>query len=156
MKMPLLPSAALLLGAFTATAVAEVHKVVRTLDVMSPPVPTWNLIGDFCDIDDWHPAVTNCRLSVEDGSLHRILTLADGAEFVEKRVAEEPGLSYTYRIVSSPLPLERYTATLSITRGTPSTISWSGRFTSDDPAAEGIVAGIYEAGLVAIAEMLAE
>ena len=32
-----------------------------------------------------------------------------------KRIAVEPGRSYTYAIVSSPLPIERYTATFSIT-----------------------------------------
>lgn len=147
-------SLATLFGATTTVAWAEQYSVERSLQISSSPDSAWHYVGDFCDIDDWHPAVSACNLKVIDGALHRVMTLVDGAKFVEKRIAVEPGRSYTYRIVSSPLTLEKYTATFSITPGENSTITWSGRFSTDDPEMEKTIAGIYEAGLSAIEEWL--
>ena len=84
---------ALLFGAVATSATAENYAVERSLPIPSASEDVWNMIGDFCDIDDWHPAVTTCVLKVIDGSLHRVLTLTNGSEFVEKRIAVEPGLS---------------------------------------------------------------
>lgn len=145
-----------LVGVTASVASAEQYTVERSIQISSSPEAAWNLVGDFCDIDDWHPGISACRLRVIDGSLHRELTLVDGGQIVEKRIAEEPGRSYTYRITASPLPLEKYTATFSITPGDGATIAWTGRFSSDDAAAETLIAGIYDAGLSAIAEQLAE
>jgi len=149
----------------TFTAIAGFHatgawsadyKIQRTLQVQASSTEVWNLVGDFCDIDDWHPALTACSLSVSDGGLYRTLTTVDGAEFVEKRIAKESGLSYTYSIVSSPLPIENYTATFSIEPLNGSLISWSGRFSSEDPAMEATLSEFYDAGLSAIKSALGE
>ena len=156
MKTILIYPLAALIAISASVSHAADYAVERTLPIASSPDEAWNMIGDFCDIDDWHPAITNCRLSVIDGALHRILTTADGAELVEKRIAAEPGLSYTYSIVSSPLPIEKYTATFSITRGKNSAITWSGRFSSEDPGIEATITEIYESGLSAIEARLSE
>lgn len=156
MKNFLLASCVVFLGTTNSAVSAESYAVERTLPIPSDTEEVWNMVGDFCDVDDWHPAVATCVLKVIDGSLHRVLTLNDGAEFIEKRIAVEPGLSYTYTIVSSPLAVERYTATFSISHGHASAITWSGRFKSDDPEMEAIFAGIYEAGLEAIEARLSE
>lgn len=140
--------------AVPAAAWSADYTVERTLEISSSAEEAWHVIGDFCDIDDWHPALASCTLKVIDGSLHRILVATDGGEFVEKRIAEEPGLSYTYQIISSPFPLDKSTSTLSITRGDPSTLSWSSRFASDDAGMEQAVVDFYDAGLSAIAERL--
>lgn len=133
-------------------ALADKYTVTRSVDISGSPDEAWQAIGDFCDIDDWHPSITSCVLKSIDGSVHRNLTLADGAEVVEKLVAVDAGgLSLTYAIVTAPLALDRYTATLSITRGDPSTVTWSGRFTTDDPALEAFFEGFYDAGLAVIA-----
>lgn len=134
----------------TTAALAESYEVRRTLQLSAPMTDVWHVVGDFCDVDDWHPDLSGCALRVIDGQLHRVLTTVDGAEFVERRIAVEPGLSYTYRIVSSPLPVEGYTATFSIAPGEGSVISWSARFSSEDPAMEAVVGGILESGLAAI------
>ncbi len=154
MKTVLKVTLAALAGISPLGAWAEQYAIERSLQITSSPDTAWNLIGDFCDIDDWHPAVSTCELKVIDGALHRILVMTDGAKLVEKRIASEPGHSYTYRIVSSPLPVEKYTATLSITRGDSSTITWSGRFSSDDPQSESLIAEVYETGLSAIQDQL--
>ncbi len=129
---------------------AENYQVERTLQLSLPGTETWHLIGDFCDIDDWHPGVSACALKVIEGRLHRVLTTTDGAEIVERRIAVEQGLSYTYKITQSPFPIEKYTATLSIEPQDGTRISWNARFSSDDPSMEATIVEWIEAGLAAI------
>ena len=139
-----------LMNSLAGAVSAADYNVVRNVHLDTPSTEVWRVIGDFCDVDDWHPDVTACRLKVIDGGLHRVLTTADGVEFVERRIASEAGLSYTYRLVSGPLPVENYTATLSIEAGDATRISWSARFASEDPAMEQAVTGLIDKGLAAI------
>lgn len=137
----------------SATSVHAVeYTVKRTLQVSAQPTEVWNLIGDFCDIDDWHPAFSDCQLKVVDGRLHRFLTTPDDEQFEERRIAVEAGLSYTYKLANSPLPIENYTATLAVEPLNGTRIRWSAKFSSDDPTMEAKVAEMFEAGLSEIAK----
>lgn len=131
---------------------AQNYAVSRTIDIANPNGEVWDVIGDFCDIDDWHPMITGCKLKAKDGAVHRLLTLENGATVLEKLIAVEPGLSYTYKIVESPLPLKKYTSTLSITGGATATVTWSGNFSTDDDSLEGLFTDIYNTGLNAIGD----
>lgn len=133
-----------------AGAVAENYAVERTLQLSAPSYEVWNLIGDFCDIDDWHPDLRRCTLKVIDGRLHRVLATNDGAEIVEQLVATEAGLSLTYSTKTAPFPAERYVTTLSVEPIDGTQVRWSARFKSDDPTAEAAVIEMFEAGLAAI------
>lgn len=130
------------------------YSVSRSITIDASAQEVWNAMGDFCDLDDWHPAFVGCQLKTIDGGLHRILTMDGGGAFVEKLVASEPGLSYTYSIVEGPLPLERYTGTMSIEPGDMVEVTWSSRFKSADPEMEALVGGVYEGGLAALKEQL--
>jgi len=59
-------------------------------------------------------------------------------------------LSYTYRISASPLPIERFTATFSIEPLDGARVTWSARFSSDDPSMEATIVEFFETGLAAI------
>ena len=133
---------------------AEDYEVRRTLQLSVSMPEVWRVVGDFCDIDDWHPALSGCVLRVVDGRLHRQLATTEGAEILERRIAVEPGLSYTYRIESSPLPVEGFTATFAIAPNDGSLLSWSARFSSDDPAMEAVIGGLFDSGLAAIETMI--
>lgn len=143
-------------AASASMAFADSYTVNRSIDITADPELVWQAVGDFCDIDDWHPAVVACALKAQDGSVHRRLTIADGAEFFEKLVAVEQNVSYTYSIVDSPLPVTNYVATMSISRGDPNQITWSGRFRSDDPEMEAVIANIYETGLAELSRQFGE
>ena len=130
-------------------------QVKRSLEFPSSTPEVWNLVGDFCDIDDWHPNVSACSLRVIDGSLVRVLKMDAGNQVTQKRIAQEEGLSYTYVTVNPSLPIERYTATLSVQPGEKLLIVWSANFSSDDPAMESVVVGEIERGLSAIESMVA-
>lgn len=130
-------------------------QVKRSIELPSSTSQVWPLIGDFCDIDDWHPKVSSCALKVIDGSLVRVLTTDTGDQMTQKRIAREEGLSYTYKTVSSSLPIEKFTATLSVQPGDNLLIEWIANFSSDDPEMEDVVVDDIEAGLSAIESILA-
>lgn len=133
------------------TFAAEISK---QLDVAASPDKAWAAVGEFCGIGDWHPAVEKCELSNQGKDKLRTLTLKGGGTIVEKLVKWEPKKhSYTYAIVSSPLPVSDYISTLSISaHGEGSRLVWKGKFTpvGDEAKAKEVVGGIYTDGLAGI------
>ncbi len=109
------------------TLAAEVSK---QLDVAVAPDKAWAAIGEFCGIGDWHPAIEKCELSSSGKDKIRTLSLKGGGTIVEKLVKWEPKKhSYTYAIVSSPLPVSDYVSTLSVqAKGDGSRLVWKGKF----------------------------
>jgi len=90
----------LLLSGLTAQALESSAKTASKLSADA----VWSKIGDFCGISNWHPAVEKCELSA-DGKT-RTLSLKGGGTIVEALVKmDAAGHSYTYSIVSSPLPV---------------------------------------------------
>ena len=123
--------------------------------VEATPDKVWEQIGDFCAIQNWHPAVSTCEQMEEGGATYRILTTTDGGTIKEKLV-EQTETSYTYEIIESPLPVENYQSTISIApEGAGTKINWSSSFdakgASDDEASS-VIEGIYKAGLDEIAK----
>ena len=113
----------------------------------------WAKIGDFCGIGSWHPAVAKCALSA-DGK-QRTLSIKGGGELVEgleKR--DDAARSYTYTILSGPLPVANYHATISVAAdGAGSKLSWTGTYDAKgapDAEAKKVIDGIYAAGADAL------
>ena len=146
---------ATLLALVASTTQAADYKVSQTLQVDAKITDVWHKIGDFCDIDDWHPDITTCALKVVDGRLHRVVSMQDGSKISEQRIAAEQGLSYTYKINASPLPLDSYTATLAVEPLNGTQITWSARFSSDDASMEAMVQNLIATGLASIENKLA-
>jgi hypothetical protein len=142
-------------AAFGSTAMAL--DVKKSLDVAASPDAVWQVIGDFCGIGAWHPAVEKCELQQKDGKTFRLLSLKGGGQILEQQSArDDAGHSYGYTIVESPLPVANYASTLSVAaNGGGSTITWVGTFDAkgapDDKAKE-VIGGIYDAGLQGIAD----
>ncbi|WP_181707728.1 SRPBCC family protein [Chthonobacter rhizosphaerae] len=118
----------------------------------------WKVIGDFCGIKSWHPAIADCVLSDKDGKQIRTLTTKDGAKFVEELVEwNEAETKYTYIILESPLPVANYKATLSVKADDDggAGVRWLGTFDAkgvSDDEAKAIVEGIYAPGIASIME----
>lgn len=128
----------------------------RSVDVKGTPASVWSMIGPFCAIKDWHPAIGSC---VEEGGGPAVRTLVtkDGkATFVETQTARSDAEHlYSYSFKSSPLPVTQYSATLQVTAKSAdmSTVTWSGTYTPDsgkEKGASDALQGIYESGLDAI------
>ena len=146
-------SRALLAGTFVvaATGMSHAASVYKHVDVKASADKVWALIGPFCSIKDWHPAIGRCT---ETNGV-RTLTTKDGrSHFVEKQT-DRKQLSYSYAIEKSPLPITGYRSTIKVLpRGDgTTTVEWSSTFTPDagkEQAATDAIGGIYDAGLANI------
>ncbi len=130
--------------------------VTRSAAFSAPADQIWAAIGKFHALGDWHPAVEK---QTAEGDL-RHLHIAGGGVIVERLLGEETGgetRSYAYEIVSGPLPVQGYRSVLSVApagSGTDagSVVVWTSTFEPTADAAFRLVAGIYEAGLKALAQ----
>src|SRR6266566_1634303 len=97
--------AALLMSGLAAQALESTAKAQSKLSADA----LWAKVGDFCGISKWHPAFEKCELSA-DGKT-RTLFLRGGGTILEALVKMDPAArSYTYSIVSGPLPVANYDA----------------------------------------------
>ena len=147
-----------MVGSFAADTSLTVSKQV-VLDV--PPSTAWALLGDFNGLNRWHPVVAASDLTGDGKSkgAKRVLTLGDGAKIKETLVDyNDSGMTYTYKITESPLPLSDYVSTIKVERndkGT-STVTWSSSFNAagaEDAKAIEIISGVYDAGLNALGDL---
>ncbi|MGF1476196.1 MAG: SRPBCC family protein [Geminicoccaceae bacterium] len=114
-----------------------------------PAQQIWETIGKFGEIHNWHPAVETTTL--EKGGTERRLALVGGGEIVERLEAgDADGKSYTYSILSSPLPVANYKATIRVVEGADgkAEVEWSSEFEpqGQESDAMAVVRGIYETG----------
>jgi hypothetical protein len=142
---------ALVFSGLSAAAVESTYTATST----ATPEAAWEKIGDFCGIATWHPAVEKCELS-DDGKM-RTLSLKGGGTIVETLVSRDDNAhSYTYQIVSSPLPVSDYVSTIKVLpAGSGSSIVWTGNYKANgasDADAKNTIDGIYKAGVDAIAK----
>ena len=148
--------------ALEANTEAAAPTLSRSLQVNADADTVWALIGPFCSLSDWHPVVGSCTVNDETPPVRTIITADGSATFTEREVARDDAAhSYAYAILTGPLPVIDYVATLAVTDTAPgvSTVSWSSHYTTpegmDDAAAAALI-GIYEAGFAGITARLAE
>lgn len=144
-------AAMIALGFSTASAFALDSSVTMT----SPqsPAALWKKVGDFCGIANWHPAIEKCVLSA-DGK-QRTLSLKGGGTIVETLENwDDAKHSYSYTIVSGPLPVANYHSTISVTADPKgSALKWIGKYDAKgapDADAKKAIDGVYELGAKAL------
>jgi hypothetical protein len=117
----------------------------------------WQLIGKFNALPDWHPAVSSSKL--EDGGRIRRLHLMGGGEIVERlEQIEEGDRLYRYSIVSGPLPVANYTATLRVKEDKhgKAVVEWSSEFEpagASEHDAMAAVQDVYRMGMENLRKM---
>ena len=107
MKLALATGLALVIGTGSVYAIT----VKKRIEAPGLPPEIWEIVGEFCAIKSWHPAVAECEETKEGDVTFRTLTLKDGAKIKEKLTGTED-LGYTYEIVESPLPVKNYKSKL--------------------------------------------
>ncbi len=107
MRLALATGVALIIGSSSAYAIT----VKKRTEAPGLPPEIWEVVGDFCAIKNWHPAVADCVETKEGDVTFRTLTLQDGGKIKEKLTGTED-LAYTYEIVESPLPVKNYKSKL--------------------------------------------
>src|SRR5215510_9668291 len=107
MKLALVTMTALLLGTASASAIT----VKKRTEAPGLPPQIWEVVGDFCAIKKWHPAVADCIETKEDDATVRTLTLKDGGKIRDKLTGTET-TGYSYEIVDGTLPVKNYKSKL--------------------------------------------
>lgn len=135
---------------------AQALEVAKSTEFKAPPAQVWAAIGDFCGIAQWLPPVSGCTPSTRDGKPVRTLTMKGGGTVVEQLVSRsDSDMTYTYRILQSPLPVKNYESTISVQKGGDgSLVSWTGHFEAkgvSDDKAKSVIGGIYDQGLGGLA-----
>ncbi|MDJ0949013.1 MAG: SRPBCC family protein [Alphaproteobacteria bacterium] len=119
----------------------------------------WQMIGRFGAMAEWHPGAISSEEKEEGGATIRETTIPGGAKLVERlEQIDEQERACTYSIVSGPLPVANYTATISVRAEDANncTVDWSSEF---EPAGVGedravaIVREIYETGFENLRKM---
>jgi len=130
----------------------ERTSVTRSVTLNASFREVWGLVGDFHGLHKWHPAVTSSTREHAGDEEFRALTLADGGRIIE-HLEGQSSHAYHYAILRSPLPVAHYHATIEADQTAGGTkVIWSGSFTPTAENAEEVIAGVYEAGLNALAE----
>ena len=148
----MLVGAALAVGTLSASAASVEKEII----VKGSPDQVWKMIGPFCSIKDWHPAIGQCT---ESNGVRTLVTKDGKATFVEKQTKNDTsGMEYSYEIEKSPLPITDYKSTLEVTKKSDgvSKIKWSSTYTPDkgkEEAADQAISGIYQGGLDNIQKM---
>ena len=100
----------------------------------------WAVVEEFGDIANWHPAIAKSELAPgtpgdQTGSI-RTCSLGDGAQLREEQTARSDAeRTYTYSILESPMPVENYLNTVTVTpESGKARLDWSCTF---DVPAEG-------------------
>lgn len=132
-------------------------KVSTKVNVGVPADQIWDLIGKFNALPEWHPAVE--RSELEDGGSKRRLHIVGGGEIVEElKAKDDSGRSYTYSILSGPLPVMNYRATITVDEDADgnAVVEWAGEFDPVGSAAEAenVIQSIYDAGLQNLKRMM--
>ena len=134
-------------------------KVSMSLDLGVPAEKVWDLIGGFNALPDWHPAVEKSEIEGEGHGSIRTLHLAGGGEIRERlEQMDDEGKLYSYSIISSPLPVANYSATITVKESESggSIIEWSSEFEAEgapENEATKTIEGIYQAGFDNLSKM---
>lgn len=153
MKLASITGFALLIGSGSAYAIT----VKQRTEAPGLPADIWAVVGDFCAIKSWHPAVAQCEETKEGDATFRTLTLKDGGKIKEKLTGTD-GTSYTYEIVESPLPIKNYKSKFWLEvddEPDRSVILWQSDFDANgasDADAEKTIKGILKAGVKGVKE----
>ena len=141
-------------------------KVTRSTVINAPISAVWNVLRNFNDHDRWHPAVRHSHI---ENSLYadqvgaiRNFQLTGGERVREQLLTlSDQKHSFRYRIIESDVPLQNYTAEVSlrsVTDRNRTFWSWSSRFETpaglEQDMTQLVAEGVYEAGFEAIRSLV--
>jgi mxaD protein len=138
--------------------------VSEVVQIKAEPAKVWNFLKPFDSFGRWHPMLSASEIvsgrSGQIGAL-RVMTVKDGPKFTEELLAyNEESMAFTYNIIESPFPIDRYVATVSVKPDGQggSIVLWVGQFSRKNPridasdkendaAALAMITGAYKDGL---------
>ena len=155
----LLLTAAPALAAPAKTTPAKPTQVTESVQLSVPVDQVWPSIGPFCGLSDWHPAVEKCELRQDAKGQLRLITVKGGGVIEERLLsASDTQHRIAYSILSSPLPVKNYTASLSATpSGKGTKLVWKAKFMpngASEAEAKKVISGIFTSGFDGLKQRL--
>ena len=142
-------------------------KVYISTVLPAPAATVWGIIRDFNALPQWTPFVAESRIeqnlpSDQVGCI-RNFVLKDGGRIRERLLAlSDSDLSCTYSILESPMGVENYIATLSltpITDGNQTFAEWTAEFDAAPDRKAGLVTqigtGVFQGAFTHLRQRLA-
>lgn len=131
--------------------------------IAAAPDQVWRWLRDFNGLPAWHPAIALSEIegggpSDRVGCVRRFTRRSDGGLLRETLLAlDDPGMSLTYNILSSPMPVAGYVARLQVipvTEGGGCFVGWGASFEVTDgrdaEVSDDIARNVFAAGLAAL------
>lgn len=125
-----------------------------------PITVAWNIIGNFNGLPAFVPVVIHSKTEGTGAGAVRTLTLRDGSQVKEKLEEISVGAPWklSYSIVSSPLPVTDYHATMELSElGTNGCmLTWSGSFVPymvKESVAYEVIQDIYHMGFEGLSKL---
>ncbi len=137
----------------------KMPKVYVSAVIDAPIEKVWSVVRNFNGLPDWHPAFADSHieggLSPDAVGCVRNFNLKQGGNIRERQLALSDAEHYcTYTILSAPLPLENYVATLRlrrITDGDRTFGEWSAEFETPQPKEMvETITGVFQSGFDAL------
>jgi len=130
--------------------------VVDRIDLPVSAEALWGKVKDFDGLHHWHPYIEKCEIEFGNANTEgavRVLKTKDGATVKEELLAySQRGMTYSYRMNETPMPLRNFTSTVAVRKeGKSAHMEWISTFyvtdgTSDDDARK-MVSSFHKAGL---------
>ena len=125
---------------------APLQQLVATIEINRPAGEVWALLRDF-DALRWHPRVKDVQLI--RGSNGRIgavrsVSMRDAPAYSDELVSyQDKAMSYRYRTLTSPWPIDRYEATLSVQpHGKQARVTWRATYVPRPKLIDGSAADV--------------
>ena len=133
-------------------------KVYASSVIEAPPDRVWSILRDFNGLPRWHPLIEASRIENDEPAdkvgCIRNFTLQDGG-VIREQLLTLSDFDYvcTYSILSSPMGVQNYQATLRlvpVTDGGRTFVEWSAEFECDpgreDELRQQIGQGVFQTG----------
>ena len=128
-------------------------KIFVSALINAPVQDVWSQVRDFNNLPEWHPKFS--RSHIENGlpsdrvGCVRNFDIAGGGGTIRERLLELSDMDYSFRycILSSPLPVERYVAQLTlypVTVGDMTVGIWTAEFDVTDGDEAGVVRAVAD------------
>lgn len=154
------------------SACATMHKdsaanlaVVEKITINAPAAKVWEKVANYGDLGAFHPAVAKTEIKSGTNNVKgavRLLTLGDGGTVNETLTSyDAAGMSYSYIINESVLPVSHYSAKIDVNAisANVTEVVWNADFARKDPsatpakgqddaAATGTIHAVFKGGLV--------
>jgi hypothetical protein len=137
-------------------------KVYVSSVIPAPAADVWKVVRDFNGLPHWAPFVAESRIEqnahADQIGCIRSFTLKDGGRIRERLLAlSDYDLSCSYAILESPMQVENYVATLSltpITDGNMTLAEWQAEFDCapgrEESLTQQIGSGVFQAAFTAL------